>query len=66
MGNIFSNGIELTDAELDALSIDVRCVWLDMWKEARDQDAYALRQAEEGYDPVWVPAADEYTKAVTQ
>lgn len=50
--SIFSNGIELTDAELAALPIDHMAVWLDMWQEARDQDSYALRQAEEGYEPV--------------
>ena len=52
MQNIFANGIELTDAELAALPIDIMAVWLDMWYESRDQEAYALRQAEEGYDPI--------------
>jgi hypothetical protein len=46
---IFSNGIELTDAELNSLPIGVMALWLDMWEAARDKDAHALRQAEEGY-----------------
>lgn len=53
MDNIFSNGIELTDAELAALPIEISAAWLDMWKEARDSDAYALRQAEEDFEPFY-------------
>jgi hypothetical protein len=53
MSNIFSSGIELTDPELAALPIETMAAWLDMWKDARDADAYALRQVEEDYEPGW-------------
>lgn len=39
--NIFTSGIELSDAELKALPIDIMAVWLDMWKEARDPEQHA-------------------------
>lgn len=35
---IFSNGAELTDAQLDSLPIDVMTDWLDMWHAATRED----------------------------
>ena len=56
--NIFSSGIELTDDELASLPHDVMMVWLEMWEDARDQDAHALRQAEEGRTEQLIAAAE--------
>jgi hypothetical protein len=51
--SIMTSGIELTDDELRALSIDVMCVWLDMWYEARDAEENEARlfYAEEHDEP---------------
>lgn len=66
--NIFTSGIELTDAELSALPIDIMAVWLDMWYEAIRDDAehpFNLLMAERRESEVNDLLADEVIDLTT-
>jgi hypothetical protein len=66
--SIMTSGIELTDDELKALSIDVMCVWLDMWREARDNEVAELEtwvteehdEPESYYEAIGIDDFDAY------